>query len=280
MGAARAAELLAAYVPFNLADRPAAAGHHRHGRRRRVAFVVFPPDPPAKASSWTQAPHVDHFPERFVVLGYRGRRAGARGARRRRSPPRCTSGPTRPPTRPTRSTRTATTWRSPTSCAGWSTSNAPCRPGMALGDRAHRRAGAHRVRPAARARACSSAPTRTRHGRARGAAAPPPVGRSGLALVPQGTPTHNTDRRRHRLQPASTTPTRASTTAAHAAAVHPRRRPAGQARRPVAGRGARHRPAALSHVGPRRGRRRPAAGAGPCSARCGRRPSATGWTRC
>ena len=66
VGAARAAELVADYRPFNLADPPSAEV------ALATAFVVFPPDPPTKQDPWSQAPQVKSFPERFVVLGYSG----------------------------------------------------------------------------------------------------------------------------------------------------------------------------------------------------------------
>ena len=71
VGAARAAALIADYVPVNLSDTPAAP-LTKHQVASSVAFVVFPPDPPPKQSSWSQAPQVRQFPERFVVLGYQG----------------------------------------------------------------------------------------------------------------------------------------------------------------------------------------------------------------
>lgn len=66
VGAARAAELVADYRPFNLADPPSAEVG------LSTAFLVFPPDPPTKQDPWSQAPQVKNFPERFVVLGYAG----------------------------------------------------------------------------------------------------------------------------------------------------------------------------------------------------------------
>lgn len=71
VGAARAAELIAAYRPYNLADRPTPPIDKRHVALS-TAFVIVPPDPPTRQSAWTQAPRVRHFPERFVVLGYNG----------------------------------------------------------------------------------------------------------------------------------------------------------------------------------------------------------------
>ena len=71
VGAPRAAELIAGYVPGNLADAPVPPAT-RSGVAVATVFVVFPPDPPAKPASWTEAPHVAAFPDRFVVLGYRG----------------------------------------------------------------------------------------------------------------------------------------------------------------------------------------------------------------
>ena len=81
----------------------------------------------------------------------------------------------------------------PISWGGWSTSTPPWRPGMALAIDLDRRAGPRRVRPAAgaggadrRQRADGARPrwsSCSHHHR---------VGRTGLSLVPQGTPTHNT----------------------------------------------------------------------------------------
>jgi len=73
VGAGRAAELLAAYRPYNLADRPPPP-LDKADVALSTAFVVFPPDPPTRQSAWSQAPQVKHFPERFVVLGYNGGR--------------------------------------------------------------------------------------------------------------------------------------------------------------------------------------------------------------
>jgi hypothetical protein len=71
VGAARAADLIAGYVPFNLSDVPAPPDT-RATVRLSVAFVVFPPDPPTAQQSWSQAPQVRQFPDRFVVLGFNG----------------------------------------------------------------------------------------------------------------------------------------------------------------------------------------------------------------
>ncbi|HEV2251672.1 MAG TPA: hypothetical protein VGS06_00615 [Streptosporangiaceae bacterium] len=71
VGAARAAELLAAYVPFNLSDTPAPPATPRD-IAVSTTFVVFPPDPPVKQAAWSQAPQLRQFPERFVVIGYVG----------------------------------------------------------------------------------------------------------------------------------------------------------------------------------------------------------------
>jgi len=71
VGAARATELIADYVPGNLADAPAPPAT-KSGVAVATVFLVFPPDPPAKPVSWTEAPHVAAFPDRFAVLGYRG----------------------------------------------------------------------------------------------------------------------------------------------------------------------------------------------------------------
>jgi hypothetical protein len=71
VGAVRAAELVAAYQPFNLADRPLPP-LDKSGVALTTAFVIFPADPPVRQSAWSQAPQVRQFPERFVVLGYNG----------------------------------------------------------------------------------------------------------------------------------------------------------------------------------------------------------------
>ena len=71
IGAARAAELIAAYAPFNVADKPAAP-LKKSDVRLSTAFVIFPPNPDTTVHSWSQAPQVREFPDRFVVLGYSG----------------------------------------------------------------------------------------------------------------------------------------------------------------------------------------------------------------
>ena len=73
VGGARADQLVANYQPFNLADTPAPA-QPKNAVALFVAFVIFPPDPTTRQSPWTQAPAVRHFPERFIVLGYNGGR--------------------------------------------------------------------------------------------------------------------------------------------------------------------------------------------------------------
>ena len=71
VGAARAAELIAGYVPFNLADSPAPP-LTKASVALSTAFVIFPPDPVVRQSAWSQAPQVRQFPERFVVIGFNG----------------------------------------------------------------------------------------------------------------------------------------------------------------------------------------------------------------
>lgn len=71
VGAARAATLISDYAPFNLSDSPAAP-LTKAGVGLSVAFVVFPPDPVTTVQSWSQAPQVRQFPDRFVVLGFNG----------------------------------------------------------------------------------------------------------------------------------------------------------------------------------------------------------------
>jgi hypothetical protein len=71
VGAARAAQLVANYVPFNLADAPSAP-LSKAAVALSVAFVVFPADPTTTQHTWTQAPQVRQFPDCFVVLGFNG----------------------------------------------------------------------------------------------------------------------------------------------------------------------------------------------------------------
>jgi hypothetical protein len=64
-GSGRAGYILDIYRPLNLADRPVKTNPAE-------GIPVFPPDPPSKPWSWSQAPQVKQLPERFVVLGYAG----------------------------------------------------------------------------------------------------------------------------------------------------------------------------------------------------------------
>jgi hypothetical protein len=71
VGAARASDLIAGYVPFNLTDKPADP-LTKADVALSTAFVIFPPDPVTSLQSWTQAPQVKQLPDRFVVLGFSG----------------------------------------------------------------------------------------------------------------------------------------------------------------------------------------------------------------
>ena len=71
VGAPRAADLIAGYQPYNLADQPLPP-LTKSAVAVSTAFVIFPPDPPTRQSAWSQAPQIRQFPERFVVLGYTG----------------------------------------------------------------------------------------------------------------------------------------------------------------------------------------------------------------
>jgi hypothetical protein len=71
IGPARAAELIATYKPFNLADRPVPP-LDKNGVALSSAFVIFPADPVVQQGAWSQAPQVRQFPERFVVIGFNG----------------------------------------------------------------------------------------------------------------------------------------------------------------------------------------------------------------
>ena len=62
-GSGRAGYIVDSYQPVNQDKAPGKADPPDPG-------PVFPPDPPVKQSSWTQAPQVRQFPERFIVIGY------------------------------------------------------------------------------------------------------------------------------------------------------------------------------------------------------------------
>ncbi|RKS28634.1 hypothetical protein BJ917_1530 [Pseudomonas sp. WPR_5_2] len=72
VGAARAADLIANNQPFNIADKPASP-NKKSDVALTTAFVVFPPDPATKANPWSQAPRVNQLADRFVVLGFNGK---------------------------------------------------------------------------------------------------------------------------------------------------------------------------------------------------------------
>src|SRR4029077_13631859 len=71
VGATTATSLITDYAPFNLGDAPTAPPTKRTVALS-VAFVVFPADPPTNQQTWSQAPQVRQFPDRFVVLGFNG----------------------------------------------------------------------------------------------------------------------------------------------------------------------------------------------------------------
>ena len=71
VGAARAAQLIADYAPFNLARRARRALDQGDGGAfGRVRCL--PSRPATTQHSWSQAPQVRQFPDRFVVLGFNG----------------------------------------------------------------------------------------------------------------------------------------------------------------------------------------------------------------
>jgi hypothetical protein len=71
VGPTTATDLIANYVPFNLGDKPVAP-LTKSDVAVSAAFVVFPADPPTNLQTWSQAPQVRQFPDRFVVLGFNG----------------------------------------------------------------------------------------------------------------------------------------------------------------------------------------------------------------
>lgn len=70
VGAPRAAEIVAQYEPVNFAS-PLATGVTKSQVNVTVAVVVFAPAPP-RQSAWSHAPRLTILPDRFVFIGYRG----------------------------------------------------------------------------------------------------------------------------------------------------------------------------------------------------------------
>jgi hypothetical protein len=71
VGAATASDLIQNYAPYNMDDEPTAPTT-KSDVALSTAFVIFPPDPATKQDSWSQAPVVNHLADRFVVIGYNG----------------------------------------------------------------------------------------------------------------------------------------------------------------------------------------------------------------
>jgi hypothetical protein len=71
VGVTRAAELVANYEPFNVSDSPASP-LTRQDVNLTVTFIVFAADPMTSPQSWTRAPRLANFPDCFVVLGFTG----------------------------------------------------------------------------------------------------------------------------------------------------------------------------------------------------------------
>jgi hypothetical protein len=69
VGVSRASTLIADFVPFNFADKPSAP-LAKSAVRLSTGFVLFPPDPNTTLHTWSLAPQVRQFPDRFVVLGF------------------------------------------------------------------------------------------------------------------------------------------------------------------------------------------------------------------
>jgi hypothetical protein len=71
VGAARAQVILNEYRPYNLVDPPP-AGFKRNETNAMVKTVVFPKNVATKPQSWSRAPRANWLPNRFVLLGYQG----------------------------------------------------------------------------------------------------------------------------------------------------------------------------------------------------------------
>ena len=83
VGSGQASDLISGYAPFNLTDAPAPP-LTKSSVGLSVAFVIFPADPPTTLQSWSQAPQVRQFPDRFVVLGFNETRAQPSSRKRSR----------------------------------------------------------------------------------------------------------------------------------------------------------------------------------------------------
>jgi hypothetical protein len=73
VGAARAAEIIAQYRPANMDEKPRPP-LKKSDVTVSTAFVIFPaPETiPTKQQSWSRAPTISAFPDRFVFIGYHG----------------------------------------------------------------------------------------------------------------------------------------------------------------------------------------------------------------
>lgn len=68
-----AAQAIVANPPVNLADLPVEANARAATITKVVGIQLTPPDEmPARRSSWSSSPRVDLLPERLVLIGYRG----------------------------------------------------------------------------------------------------------------------------------------------------------------------------------------------------------------
>ena len=172
--------------------QPAPGGRRQGPGRAQVAFVVFPAVE-TKRQPWTRAPRMRVLPDRFVFIGYRGD-----------EPPLVRVGAPVPSTLfvgPDPSAPESEQLRHDADGnlivpeeLRWLTDFPPAvSVGMAFRDPAHGRAGEHGVRPRARRRRAAQRGQGRWAGRPRDAAAPPRASRKGLALIPQGTPTNNTE---------------------------------------------------------------------------------------
>ncbi|HEX8187999.1 MAG TPA: hypothetical protein VF586_06600 [Pyrinomonadaceae bacterium] len=70
VGQERAGEIIAQYQPVNFAE-PLAAGVAKSGVNASVSTVVFAPVP-TRQNAWSRAPKFQTLPDRFVFIGYQG----------------------------------------------------------------------------------------------------------------------------------------------------------------------------------------------------------------
>lgn len=69
VGTSRTEQILVDYVPYNITDKPTPPAT-KNEVTVSVAFLLFPQQVESKQDAWTQPPKVNVFPDRFVLVAY------------------------------------------------------------------------------------------------------------------------------------------------------------------------------------------------------------------